>query len=268
MERIDLGQPFTVIVDYAHSPASLETVLDLLAPVAAAGGGGLIVVFGSAGERDTEKRPMMGRIAGERCRLVVITDEDPRGEDRQAILEAIARGAEVGRPATEPRPAPDRRPRAALSRPPSSRPGPATSSCSPARATSARSSAPTARSPGTSGPRSNAPSRPWVSRRADSSASVPRSSAPGSRSSARPPRRRSGRRHSARPPRPSPRPPGTRPRPGRQIVRSFIRQRLGTQLDRGRELANESSIEPCEMAKYQLLEFRIRPARQCLRCDQ
>jgi UDP-N-acetylmuramoyl-L-alanyl-D-glutamate--2,6-diaminopimelate ligase len=94
MERIDLGQPFTVIVDYAHSPASLETVLDLLAPVAAAGGGGLIVVFGSAGERDTEKRPMMGRIAGERCRLVVITDEDPRSEDRQAILEAIARGAE------------------------------------------------------------------------------------------------------------------------------------------------------------------------------
>ena len=51
-------------IDYAHSPASLEAVLELLAPVAAARGGGLIAVFGSAGERDVEKRPMMGRIAG------------------------------------------------------------------------------------------------------------------------------------------------------------------------------------------------------------
>ncbi len=94
MERIDLGQPFGVIVDYAHSPAALQTVLDLLAPVAASRGGGLIAVFGSAGERDTAKRPLMGRIAGERSRLVVVTDEDPRGEDREAILDAIARGAE------------------------------------------------------------------------------------------------------------------------------------------------------------------------------
>ena len=95
MERIELGQPFGVIVDYAHSPASLRTVLDLLAPSAASRGGGLIAVFGSAGERDTAKRPLMGRIAGERCRLVVVTDEDPRGEDRDTILESIARGAEA-----------------------------------------------------------------------------------------------------------------------------------------------------------------------------
>jgi UDP-N-acetylmuramoyl-L-alanyl-D-glutamate--2,6-diaminopimelate ligase len=94
METIDAGQPFGVIVDFAHSPASLQAVLDTLAPVAAARGGGLIAVFGSAGERDTEKRPMMGRIAGERCRLVVVTDEDPRNEDREAILEQIAAGAE------------------------------------------------------------------------------------------------------------------------------------------------------------------------------
>lgn len=98
MERIDAGQPFTVIVDYAHSPASLEAVLDILAPVAAARGGSLVAVFGSAGERDTAKRSIMGRVAGERCRLVVITDEDPRGEDRDAINDAIAAGAEaVGR---------------------------------------------------------------------------------------------------------------------------------------------------------------------------
>ena len=95
MERVERGQPFSVIVDYAHSPAALETVLDLLAPVAAAGGGGLIAVFGSAGERDRAKRPMMGRIAGERCRLVVLTDEDPRGEDPESILDEIARGAEA-----------------------------------------------------------------------------------------------------------------------------------------------------------------------------
>jgi UDP-N-acetylmuramoyl-L-alanyl-D-glutamate--2,6-diaminopimelate ligase len=95
MERVDAGQPFGVIVDFAHSPASLDKVLSLLAPVAAARGGELIAVFGSAGERDTAKRPMMGRIAGERCRLVVVTDEDPRGEDREAILNAIAAGAEA-----------------------------------------------------------------------------------------------------------------------------------------------------------------------------
>ena len=94
MQRIDAGQPFTVIVDYAHTPDSLAKVFDNLAPLAAAGGGGLVAVFGSAGERDTAKRPMMGRVAGERARLVVVTDEDPRGEDRQSILEEIAAGAE------------------------------------------------------------------------------------------------------------------------------------------------------------------------------
>jgi UDP-N-acetylmuramoyl-L-alanyl-D-glutamate--2,6-diaminopimelate ligase len=95
MERLELGQPFGVVVDFAHSPASLTTVLDLLAPSAAARGGGLIAVFGSAGERDTAKRPQMGRIAGERARLIVVTDEDPRGEDSEAILDDIARGAEA-----------------------------------------------------------------------------------------------------------------------------------------------------------------------------
>ena len=94
MERIEAGQPFTVVVDYAHSPASLTLVLDELG-AALAPGGSLIAVFGSAGERDVEKRPMMGRIAAERCRLVVITDEDPRGEDAEAILREIGAGAEA-----------------------------------------------------------------------------------------------------------------------------------------------------------------------------
>ena len=96
MERIDGGQPFTVIVDYAHSPASLEDVLDLVAPLARRDAGDLIAVFGSAGERDTAKRAVMGRIAAERCRLVIATDEDPRGEDPVAIIDEIVRGAEDG----------------------------------------------------------------------------------------------------------------------------------------------------------------------------
>lgn len=95
MERIEAGQPFGVIVDYAHSPASLRIVLEQLSPVAAARDGGMIAVFGSGGERDTAKRSEMGRIAGERCRLVVATDEDPRGEDRDVIIEEIVRGAEA-----------------------------------------------------------------------------------------------------------------------------------------------------------------------------
>ncbi len=94
MERVPTRLPFTVVVDYAHTPNALELVLDDLAPVAGSGGGGLVAVFGSAGERDVVKRRVMGHVAGERCRLVVVTDEDPRGEDRDRILDEIARGAE------------------------------------------------------------------------------------------------------------------------------------------------------------------------------
>jgi len=94
MEAVDLGQPFRVIVDYAHTPEALAKALGALRPIADASGGRLICVFGSAGDRDVAKRPMMGRVAGEWCRLVVVTDEDPRSEDRFAILDAIATGAE------------------------------------------------------------------------------------------------------------------------------------------------------------------------------
>ena len=92
MERIDEGQPFTVIVDYAHTPDSLEKVLAILRPLTE---GKLMVVFGSAGERDIQKRPIMGRIAAQMTDFFVITDEDPREEDREAILHAIAQGAEA-----------------------------------------------------------------------------------------------------------------------------------------------------------------------------
>lgn len=91
MERIEEGQPYAVIVDYAHTPDSLQKVLNTLRPLTA---GRLIAVFGSAGERDTQKRPIMGRIAGEMTEFFVITDEDPREEDREQILRDIAVGAE------------------------------------------------------------------------------------------------------------------------------------------------------------------------------
>ncbi len=91
MERIDLGQPFAVIIDYAHTPQSLEKVLRELRPVTS---GKLIAVFGSAGDRDREKRPWMGEIAARLSDYAVFTNEDPREEDAAAILAEIAAGAE------------------------------------------------------------------------------------------------------------------------------------------------------------------------------
>jgi UDP-N-acetylmuramoyl-L-alanyl-D-glutamate--2,6-diaminopimelate ligase len=93
MERVDLGQTFQVVVDYAHTADALETVLTELR---AATGGRLWAVFGSAGERDREKRPAMGEVAARLADVVVVTDEDPRDEDRQTIIEEIAAGAEAG----------------------------------------------------------------------------------------------------------------------------------------------------------------------------
>ncbi|MFI5272182.1 MAG: UDP-N-acetylmuramoyl-L-alanyl-D-glutamate--2,6-diaminopimelate ligase [Ktedonobacterales bacterium] len=92
MERVDCGQPFSVVVDYAHTADSLAKVLDVLRPVTA---GRLLVVFGSAGDRDRIKRPVMGEAAARRADFAVITDEDPREEDAAAILREIAVGAEA-----------------------------------------------------------------------------------------------------------------------------------------------------------------------------
>ncbi len=90
MERIDQGQPFTVVVDYAHTAASLSKVLSELRALAQ---GRLLVVFGSAGERDTTKRPAMGAVAARLADVAFVTDEDPRLEDARMINEAIAAGA-------------------------------------------------------------------------------------------------------------------------------------------------------------------------------
>jgi UDP-N-acetylmuramoyl-L-alanyl-D-glutamate--2,6-diaminopimelate ligase len=89
MTAIDRGQSFEVIVDYAHTPSSFQ---GLFPPLRGRIKGRLICVFGSAGERDTEKRPRQGRIAADWCDIVILADEDPRGEESMALLEEIATG--------------------------------------------------------------------------------------------------------------------------------------------------------------------------------
>ena len=92
LEEVDLGQPFRLIVDYAHTPEAFRATLSLLAEDARKRGGRVIAVFGSAGERDLDKRAMQGRVADQYAALIVLTDEDCRGEDPAAILRQIAAG--------------------------------------------------------------------------------------------------------------------------------------------------------------------------------
>ena len=91
MVTVDEGQPFGVVVDYAHTPESLTKVLLLLRSLRPTGR--LIVVFGSAGDRDPTKRPIQGEAAARHADHVIVTNEDPRTEDPEAILEEIAVGA-------------------------------------------------------------------------------------------------------------------------------------------------------------------------------
>lgn len=90
MERVDAGQPFAVVVDYAHTADSLAKVLQTLRPLTQ---GRLLAVFGSAGERDPTKRPAMGAVGARLADITIVTDEDPRLEDPRVINEAIAQGA-------------------------------------------------------------------------------------------------------------------------------------------------------------------------------
>jgi UDP-N-acetylmuramoyl-L-alanyl-D-glutamate--2,6-diaminopimelate ligase len=90
MTRVDEGQDFDVIVDYAHTPESFEKVFKEVRPLVK---GKMIVVFGSAGRRDEEKRAAQGEMAGKYCDIVIPTEEDDRDIDGQEILEQIASGA-------------------------------------------------------------------------------------------------------------------------------------------------------------------------------
>jgi UDP-N-acetylmuramoyl-L-alanyl-D-glutamate--2,6-diaminopimelate ligase len=107
-EALHEGQPFGVVVDYAHTPDGLENVLRAARAITA---GRLVVVFGCGGDRDRTKRPLMGRIAAEWGDVVVVTSDNPRGEDPVAIIEEIRPGVAQGAAgrAVEVRIEPDRR---------------------------------------------------------------------------------------------------------------------------------------------------------------
>jgi UDP-N-acetylmuramoyl-L-alanyl-D-glutamate--2,6-diaminopimelate ligase len=93
MQRVDRGQGFLALVDYAHKPGAVAALLDA---VRAQVPGRLLVVLGCGGDRDTTKRPLMGAHAARRADLLVVTDDNPRTEDPAAIRASMLTGAAVG----------------------------------------------------------------------------------------------------------------------------------------------------------------------------
>jgi UDP-N-acetylmuramoyl-L-alanyl-D-glutamate--2,6-diaminopimelate ligase len=92
MERIDMGQPFTAIVDFAHTPNALKRVLETARQMTA---GRVIAVFGSAGLRDREKRRLMPQISAKQADLTILTAEDPRSESLDTILAEMAQACQA-----------------------------------------------------------------------------------------------------------------------------------------------------------------------------
>ncbi|WP_426244781.1 UDP-N-acetylmuramoyl-L-alanyl-D-glutamate--2,6-diaminopimelate ligase [Nocardioides sp. LHG3406-4] len=90
LERIDAGQDFVVVVDYAHKPDAVEAAIGTLRPLTS---GRVIVVLGAGGDRDPGKRPMMGEIAARLADVLIVTDDNPRTEDPAAIRAALTAGA-------------------------------------------------------------------------------------------------------------------------------------------------------------------------------
>ncbi|MGK2930804.1 MAG: UDP-N-acetylmuramoyl-L-alanyl-D-glutamate--2,6-diaminopimelate ligase [Acidimicrobiales bacterium] len=91
-ELVDAGQDFTVAVDYAHTPDALEIVLEAARELADTADGRVLVVFGCGGDKDREKRPAMGRIAAAAADVVIVTSDNPRSEDPDAIIAEILDG--------------------------------------------------------------------------------------------------------------------------------------------------------------------------------
>lgn len=96
MERVDCGQPFTVIVDYAHTPDALDRMLETIAQLPHRR---ILTVFGCGGDRDRTKRPVMGEIASRHSDCVLATSDNPRSEDPERILAEIEPGLRAGRSA-------------------------------------------------------------------------------------------------------------------------------------------------------------------------
>ncbi|MFA6505296.1 MAG: UDP-N-acetylmuramoyl-L-alanyl-D-glutamate--2,6-diaminopimelate ligase [Treponemataceae bacterium] len=92
MSVVEKGQSFEVVVDYAHTPSSFEAVFPPIRKRISERGGRVISLFGSGGERDRDKRPRQGRIAADYSDIVILSDEDPRGEVPMELLEEIAAG--------------------------------------------------------------------------------------------------------------------------------------------------------------------------------